>query len=282
MRVLITGASGQLGSDLARLLPSAVALSRSQLDVGDPSAVGAAFAAHRPSLVFNCAADNAVDAAEDEPGRALRVNGVGPGLLAAACAAAGARLVHFSTNYVFDGAKPSPYLESDPVSPLGRYAESKAEGERRVLAELPSALVIRSSGLYGVVGSAVKGGSFPERIIRNAREGKALRVVDDQVLNPTYTRDLAERSLELASAPEGEAPAGVVHVVPEGCASYWELATEALGLAGVLVEVERVKTGDFAARAPRPLNGCLESDRVTALRPWREGLAAWWQEFSGG
>ena len=278
MRVLITGASGQLGSDLARLVPEAVALSRSELDVGDSAAVRAAFETHRPELVFNCAADNAVDAAEDSPARAFRVNALGPGLLAAACAAAGARLVHFSTNYVFDGAKRSPYVETDPISPLGRYAESKAEGERRVLAELPAALVIRSSGLYGVVGSAVKGGSFPERIIRNAREGKPLRVVDDQLLNPTYTRDLAERSLELAATEL----AGVVHVVPEGCASYWELATEALRLAGLGGEVERVKTGDFAARAPRPLNGCLVSGRVRPLRNWKLGLAHWWTEVSEG
>lgn len=277
MTVLITGASGQLGSDLARLLPDAVALSRERLDIGDESALRAAFEAHAPTLVFNCAADNAVDAAEAEPERAFRVNALGPGLLAAACASARARFVHFSTNYVFDGAKPAPYVETDAVSPLGRYAESKAAGERRVLAELPAALVIRSSGLYGVVGSAVKGGSFPERIIRSAREGKPLRVVDDQVLNPTYTLDLAERALELA----GEGVSGVVHVVPEGCASYWELAAEALRLAGVGVAVERVRTGEFAVRAPRPLNGCLESVRVGPLRHWREGLRAWWSEFSG-
>ena len=274
MSVLITGAAGQLGSDLARLLPEARALARLELDITDRGAVAAAL--EGVDLVFNCAADNAVDAAEDDPRRAMAVNAEGPAVLARACAASGARLVHFSTKYVFDGRAEAPYTEESPVSPLGAYARSKEEGERRVLEALPGALVIRSSGLFGVVGSAVKGGSFPERILRWAGEGRELRVVDDQRLNPTFTGDLAPAALELA---RGEV-AGIVHLVPEGCASYWELAVETLRLAGITRPVARVATSAFPAKAPRPANGCLASVRVPALRHWTQGLAAWWEEFS--
>lgn len=277
MRALVTGAGGQLGTDLARLLPAAAAATREDLDISDPAAVEGALAECRPAVLFNCAADNAVDAAEDDPARADLVNGVAPGVLAAACAAAGVRLVHFSTNYVFDGLRAAPYSESDPASPLGAYARSKLAGERAVLAALPSALVIRSSGLFGSVGSAVKGGSFPERLLGWAREGRALRVVEDQVLNPTYTGDLAAAAVELAAGDL----AGVVHVVAGGCCSYWELARATLDLAGLAeVPIAAVATSEFAARAPRPLNGCLRSERVAPLRPWAEGLAAWWAAFS--
>ena len=275
---MVTGAGGQLGSDLARLLPGVAAFGRAELDVSDRAAVERAVAACGPAVLFNCAADNAVDAAEDDPSRSLLINGVAPGVLADVCAAAGVRLVHFSTNYVFDGASGSPYSEEDAVSPLGAYARSKVEGERRVLATQPSALVIRSSGLFGAVGSAVKGGSFPERLLGWAREGRALRVVDDQLLNPTFTGDLAAAAVGLA----GAGMEGVVHLVAGGCCSYWELARATLVLAGLgEVAVERVGTGVFPARAPRPLNGCLRSIRVPPLRPWQEGLAAWWGEVSG-
>jgi dTDP-4-dehydrorhamnose reductase len=275
MRVLITGAAGQLGTDLRRLLPDADARDRHALSIVDRDAVRAAVDGR--DLVFNCAAHNAVDAAEADPGAALAVNAEGPGLLAEACRDAGARLVHFSTNFVFGGEGERPFTEADPPRPLGAYARSKLEGERRVLAELPGALVVRSSGLFGAAGSAVKGGSFPERIVARARQGKPLRVVADQRLNPTYTGDLARAAVDLAERGEG----GVVHLVAAGCCSFRELAVEALRLAGLEPDVAGVTTADLGAPAPRPLNGCLESIRVPALRPWREGLAAWWHAWSG-
>jgi dTDP-4-dehydrorhamnose reductase len=269
MRVVITGAGGQLGRDLVALLPGAVGLDRQHLDLTDVAAMERALAEHRPELVFNAAADNAVDAAEADPGRSWRVNAEAPGRLARACARLEIPLVHFSTNYVFDGRAGEPYTEADRPNPLGAYARSKLEGERRVLAELPAALVVRSSGLFGLAGSAVKGGSFPERILARARSGAPLRVVSDQVLNPTFTRDLSEASIRLAGHHSG-----IVHVVADGCCSYHELALETLEQAGLEAPVQAIFSTDLPpGAAPRPLNGCLRSSRVPALRHWRDGLS---------
>jgi dTDP-4-dehydrorhamnose reductase len=270
VRVLITGAAGQLGSDLRRLLPEAQALDRHQLSVTDLRAVEAAV--RRCDVVVNCAAYNAVDAAETDPGPARAVNADGAANVALACRRAGARLIHFSTNYVFDGSGDRPFTERDRPRPLGAYARSKLEGERRVLEILPEALVVRSAGLFGAVGSAVKGGSFPERVVRRALAGERLRVVADQRLNPTYTADLAAAVVDLLDGTLS----GVVHVVAEGCCSYWELAVEALRLAGLEAPVEPLTTAELGAAAPRPLNGCLASERLPPLRDWRAGLAAWW------
>src|SRR5215472_4555741 len=275
MRVLITGAAGQLGTDFQRLLPDADALDRRRLSITDREAVLAAVRGH--DVVLNCAAYNAVDAAEADPGPAFAINTDGPANLAWACSRTGSRLVHYSTNYVFDGSAREPYSESDEPGPLGVYARSKLDGERRVLEMLPEALVIRSAGLFGATGSAIKGGSFPERMVKRAREGQQLRVVADQRLNPTYTVDLARGTLDLLA----RGVAGVVHLVAAGCCSYWELAVEALRIAGVGASVERVTTAELGAAAPRPPNGCLTSIRTEALGDWHEGLSAWftaWQQ----
>lgn len=229
-------------------------------------------------VVFNCAAYNAVDGAEKSRDLAFAINESGPGLLAAACRAAGARLVHFSTNYVFDGFDARPFTESSEPRPLGVYARSKRAGEKRVLQELPSALVIRTSGVFAAVGSAVKGGSFPDRIVARARAGEALRVVGDQTLNPTFAGHLALGALDLVA---GEV-SGLVHLVAEGCCSWYEFAVQALKEAGLeSVAVEEITSSEFPAAAPRPRNGCLHSERVAALPSWREGLREWWAEVSG-
>jgi dTDP-4-dehydrorhamnose reductase len=224
-------------------------------------------------LVFNCAAYNAVDRAEAEPEAAFLVNAEAPGWLVQACRAAGARLVHYSTNFVFEGSGERPYRESDPPAPRGAYARSKREGELRVLAE-PSALVVRTAGVFGRAesGSAAKGGSFPDRILRRAEAGEALRVVVDQRLNPTYAAHLAAASLAAVEAGRS----GLLHLVAEGCCSWWELATAALLAAGRPdVPVERVSTAELGAAAPRPPNGCLESESWRPLPPWRRGLEEW-------
>ena len=276
VRILITGARGQLGSDLRRLLPEAVGLGRAELAIDDEAAVARAFAEVRPELVYNCAAYNGVDQAEAEPEVAARVNALGPEILARACAERGARLVHFSTNFVFDGALERPYVESDAPGPLSVYARSKLDGERAVLDVLPGALVARVTSLFGVEGSAIKGGSFPERVIRSAREGRPLRIVADQFVNPTYTGDLAAAVVGVVES----GLEGLVHLAPEDCCSWYEFATEALLVAGLGESsggVEAITTGELGAAAPRPLRTCLASERVPALRPWREGLRAWWE-----
>jgi dTDP-4-dehydrorhamnose reductase len=257
------------------VFPSAVGLGRDELSVEDPEAVRRTVAEIRPDVVFNCAADNAVDGAEREPDRAFAVNGAGPGHLALACREVGARLVHFSTNYVFDGEAAEPYSEEDEPRPQSTYARSKLEGERRVLDVLPTALVIRASGLFGLQGSAVKGGSFPERILAKARAGEPLAVIHDQRLNPTFTRDLAAGTLDLVEA----GTEGVVHLVAADCCSWWELAGETVRLAGLDAEVRQLTSDAFPAAASRPRNGCLRSVRAPFLRSWREGLAAYVAEL---
>jgi dTDP-4-dehydrorhamnose reductase len=274
VRILVTGSGGQLGRDLMAVLPDSVGMTRAQLSIADREAVREAVQGF--DLVLNCAADNAVDAAEAQPEAAFAVNAAGAANVALACRLAGARLVHFSTNFVFDGSGSRPFTEADPPGPLGAYGRSKLEGERHVLEILPQALIVRSSGLFGAQGSAVKGGSFPERIVKRAEAGERLRIVDDQRLNPTYTWDLALAVSELL----GHGSSGVVHLVAEGCCSYRELAQEAVRLAGLGVEVEPITTAALAAAAPRPANGCLASRRAKPLRHWRRGLAGWWSEWS--
>jgi dTDP-4-dehydrorhamnose reductase len=277
LKALVLGAGGQLGSDLVKVLPGAIGLAREQLSIVDVSGLRAAVTRHRPDVVFNCAAYNAVDRAESEPQAAFEVNSQGPFNAAAVCREAGARLVHFSTNFVFDGRLNRPYVESDPVGPLGAYARSKVEGEERVLAQLPAALVIRSAALFGAAGSRVKGGSFPDRIVRQAREGKKIAVVADQRVNPTYTLDLARASVELAASDLG----GIVHVVADGCCGWDEFARAVLEECGIDHPVESISSSALPGAVARPANGCLASERVAPLRPWRDGVRDWARGQSG-
>ena len=265
------GAEGQLGSELVRLIPDAVGFSHHELSVSDGAGIAAACLRYRPQVVFNCAAYNAVDRAETEPQLAHDVNAAGPENAAIACGRHGVRLVHFSTNFVFDGSLERPYIEEDEARPLGVYGRSKLDGETAVLAVLPEALVIRTAAVFGDRGSAIKGGSFPQRILERARRGERIRVVSDQKVNPTYSRDLARAAITLASSEL----IGVVHAVADGCCGWDEFARAALAACGVDANVEPVTSAELAAPAARPLNGCLGSVRIAALRPWREGLAEW-------
>ena len=269
--MLVLGAGGQLGSELVRVLPAAVGLSHDELSVRDEAGLAAALVRHRPEVVFNCAAYNAVDRAEKEPDAAHLVNAIGAAATAAACRLHEARLVHFSTNFVFDGAQEQPYTELDAPRPLGVYGRSKLDGEQSVLEVMPEALVIRTAAVFGDKGSAIKGGSFPERIVARALGGGRLRVVSDQSVNPTYARDLAQAALTLALSDAS----GVVHVVAGGCCTWDEFARAALAVCNVEADVDAVTTAEFAAAAPRPRNGCLASVRTATLRPWPEGLAEW-------
>jgi len=254
-----------------RLVPGAVGLSHGELSVTDLPGLDRAWLDHRPRLVFNCAAYNAVDAAEDDSGQAFKVNSDGPANLGAVCRRHGAQLVHFSTNFVFDGASDRPYVESDAANPLGVYGKSKLEGETRLLTVMPDALVIRSAALFGDLGPSAPGRSFPDRILRRAREGETLKVVSDQTVNPTYVGDLALAAVTLAE----QHVIGVLHVVAEGCCAWDEFARATLAECGVEAHVEAVKSADLASPARRPRNGCLASARTLALRPWREGLHDW-------
>jgi dTDP-4-dehydrorhamnose reductase len=274
---LITGGGGQLASDLAQLLQGQAevrAPSHAELDVTDDRAVASAIDALGPALVVNCAAFHNVDVCEREEDQAFAVNVRAVKRLAKRCGEAGAKLVHLSTNYVFDGDRPEAYGEDARPHPRSVYAITKLAGEYAALAYAPGALVLRTAGLYGLHGSASKGGNFVTRMVARAREQGALKVVADQRLSPTYTADLARALLE---AVEVEAD-GVVHITSAGDCS-WHSFTEAIvGLAGLHIKVEAIDTIVPPGGAQRPLNGVLARSRadqlgLSPLRPWRGALA---------
>jgi dTDP-4-dehydrorhamnose reductase len=276
-RVLITGGGGQLASDLeAQLRTEAevVAPPRADLDITDDGAVRAVFDSVRPTVVYNCAAFHNVEVCELEEDRAFEVNARAVKRLAARCADDGARFVHLSTNYVFDGAADRPYGEDELPSPRSIYAISKLAGEHAALAYAPGALVVRTAGLYGLHGSVSKGGNFVTRMIGRAREQGALKVVADQRLTPTFTSDLAAGILAAVEADV----TGTLHLTNSG-ATTWHGFTEAImELAGVSVPIEAVSTVRQPAAADRPLNGVLvstvaEHAGLARLRPWRTALA---------
>jgi dTDP-4-dehydrorhamnose reductase len=276
VRALVAGSLGQLGRELVPLLGDELiwAGDRDEIDVTDAAAVAELVGRSRPDVVFNATAYNKVDQAEAEPDAALAVNALAPRWLAAACREAGALLVHFSTDYVFDGTAGRPCREDDCPRPLGAYGVSKLTGEHLVAAAGGEHLVIRTSGLLGRGGSEQKGGSFVDRILARARSGQALRVVADQTFAPTCARDLAVASIALV----GAGARGLVHVTNDGSCSWYELAVAALDLAGVDAEVEAIAAADLHLPARRPVNSVLYTGRyrglgLPPLRPWREALA---------
>jgi len=251
----------------------AVALTRAELDIRDAAAVDAAVRAARPDAVINCAAFTDVDGAEAREAEAQAVNADGAGNVAAAAAAAGAWTVHVSTDYVFDGRTERPYVESDPVGPLGAYGRSKLAGERAVWrAARERATIVRSSWLFGAHGRC-----FPRTIMRLAGERERLDVVCDQVGCPTYTGHLAPALVSLAQA---EVP-GVLHVTGSGSCSWHELAVAVVQAAGIDCEVRPIRTADYPTPAQRPAYSVLASERgAPALAHWREGLSAFMAALS--
>jgi dTDP-4-dehydrorhamnose reductase len=277
VRALVAGGGGQLGRDLVAALGPDLAWAggRAELDIADAAAIDAVFRRVRPDVVFNAAAYNKVDGAESEVGRALEVNALGPSLLARAARAANALLVHFSTDYVFDGSAARPYREDDCPRPLGAYGASKLAGEHMVASARGQSLVIRTSAVFGRGGNRQKGGSFVERILDQARAGRPLRVVSDQMFSPTYSPDLGAAAVALVQA----GARGLVHVSGGGACSWHELAVAALGLAGVEAPVEAVQAADLNLAASRPPYSVLDNGRyqgfgLPAMRPWRDALSA--------
>jgi dTDP-4-dehydrorhamnose reductase len=276
-RVLITGGGGQLASDLEALVPGGtevLAPPRAVLDVTDDAAVAAVFADFQPTTVFNCAAFHNVEVCEREEDQAFAVNARAVKRLAARSDAAGAKFVHLSTNYVFDGTAAAPYDEDALPNPRSIYAISKLAGEHAALAYAPRALVVRTAGLYGLHGSASKGGNFVTRMIARAREQGALKVVADQELTPTFTADLAAGILAAVDARVS----GTLHLTNSGATSWHGFTEAIMELAGVDVPVEPSETVIPPGAADRPHNGVLmstvsERARLAPLRPWREALA---------
>jgi dTDP-4-dehydrorhamnose reductase len=271
MHFVITGAAGMLGQDLVAAAKGAgheaVALPRADLDISDRAAVDDALGSSRADVVFNCAAWTDVDGAETSPDEALAINGAGAGNVARAAAAAGAWTIHVSSDYVFDGTKRSPYLESDVVGPVSSYGRSKLEGEHEVAAAAPERYtIVRSSWLFGAGGPC-----FPATILRLAAERDELNVVDDQVGCPTFTGHLSPALLDLAA----RRPLGIVHVAGGGLCSWYEFARAIVAGSGLRCEVKPCTTAEMPRPATRPAYSVLRSERgddAPALPDWQEGL----------
>lgn len=278
MRWLVTGSRGQLGSDLmdllsARVGDAAVGLDLPDLDITSPSSVADAFASATPDVVVNCAAWTAVDDAEAHESAALAVNGDGPGVLAAACAASpGTVMVQVSTDYVFSGSATAPYAEDAVPDPRSAYGRTKMAGEVAVRTALPdSSYVVRTAWLYGL-----NGANFVRTMLRLERERETLDVVDDQRGQPTWSRDLARQLIALV---DRRPPSGVFHGTNSGETTWYGLAREVFRLAGA--DPERVRpttTEAFPRPAPRPAYSVLGHDAwmrasLAPMRDWRLALA---------
>ncbi len=238
---------------------------RDELDILDADAVADAVA--QVDLVINCAAYTAVDAAEADEDLALAINATGPGHLAAACVASGARLVHISTDYVFAGDATEPYAEDAPMVPAGAYGRTKAAGETVVRASGADALIVRTAYLYGRGGPC-----FPKTIAKAGKARGALTVVDDQIGQPTWTRDVAAFMLRLL---EADAPAGTYHATASGQCSWFDFAREIVASAGLGDIVTATDSSAYAAKAPRPAwsvlgHGASEALGIEGLGNWRE------------
>ncbi len=271
--ILVTGGTGQVGTALReRAGALGVALAapdRAALDLADPASIDAAVAAGDWGAIINCAAFTAVDEAEREPERAFQINAEAPGHLARAAAARGIRLLHLSTDYVFDGSRPGYRAEDDRVAPLGAYGASKEAGEQVVRAADVDHLIVRTAWVVSPWRR-----NFVRTMLRLGAAGGPIRVVDDQHGCPTSALDLANALLALASRPDAQ---GIVHVVNGGEASWFELARFVFARAGLAVDLRPVASADYPTPACRPLNSRLSTERLRrefALdpRPWQEAV----------
>jgi len=281
-RYAVLGAAGQLGRDLcARLQADATPLTRADADLTDEDKLRDLLSALRPKIVINCAAYNFVDRAETEPEAAFAVNAWGVRHLARTCRDLDCTLVHFSTDYVFglDEQRRAPYTEADAPGPVSVYGLSKLAGEYLVRALCPRHFVLRTCGLYGVWGSGGKGGNFVETMLKRGREGKPLRVVNDQQCTPSYTVDVAATAAALMQTDHY----GLYHLTNAGSCTWHEFAKAIFDLAGVGADLTSIESNKYAAPAKRPAFSVLDNAALATLglprpRPWQEALAAYLQE----
>lgn len=281
MKIVVIGADGQLGSDLCRVLEgkNLVPLIHREIEVANFEGVREALTEHGPDVVINTAAYHLVDRCEDHVREAFEVNAYGARNLALICRELDIPLVHLSTDYVFDGRKRIPYREEDVPCPLSAYATSKLAGEYFIRALLPRHFIIRSCGLYGIEGAKDRRNNFVETMLRLAREEKEIRVVDDQIVTPTSTWDLARKIVELIRTDSY----GLYHITNGGECSWYGFARTIFQQAGLRPDLRPTTSEAFGARARRPAYSVLENRRLRRLgmddvRDWREALAAYLEE----
>lgn len=253
---MILGAGGMLGTDLRKTFPEAIALSHRELDITDRGRVIRQIKELGPDVVINAAAYTNVDECEDEQELAYRVNGRAPGYIAEACASANARLVHYSTDYVFDGSG-KEYVEADPVGPVNVYGKSKLAGERNIMRATQNYQIIRTSWLFGA-----NGRNFVDTMLTLSGQMDEVRVVDDQLGKPTYTADLARKTEKII----GMGP-GIYHMTNDGVCSWYEFAS------AIIPNTIPCNSEEFPRKAKRPRFSVLVNTKTTPMRHWRIALA---------
>ena len=274
-KIVVTGANGQLGSEMRKLSPQFPAFNfcfsdYDTLNITDSKAVELYFRKEKPDYVVNCAAFTAVDQAEKEPAAAALLNGEAPGILSAACREHDARMIHISTDYIFDGSNNRPYLETDPVAPLGVYGRTKREGELRCMEESPC-VVIRTSWLYSTFGK-----NFMKTMMEKGIREDSIKVVYDQVGTPTFAGDLANAIMEIV-APRNveEWHPGIYHFSNEGVCSWYDFALAIHRIAGIDCRVEPVLSAEFPTPARRPHFSVLDKSKIKVTF----GLSVpWWMD----
>jgi dTDP-4-dehydrorhamnose reductase len=287
--ILVLGRNGQVARELAKIGPprgfEMAFVGRERFDLlsdADPAALIEAFA---PAIVINASGYTAVDKAESEPEAAMKLNRDAPGLLARACARGDVPFVHFSTDYVFDGTKPEPYVEDDPIAPLGVYGSTKAAGEAAVLEAGGRSAILRTSWVYSSFGA-----NFVKTMLRLAETRDELGVVADQIGRPTWAEDCARGALRVARALLDDEIAGgeVFHLAGEGDAVWADFAEaifeQSARRGGKRPNVRRIATADYPTPATRPANSRLDCAKITAtldwpMRPWRKSLASCFEEL---
>lgn len=277
-KLLIIGSDGQLGSDLTIDLQKksgieVVCMNHSQIELTDKNSVLQSITSLSPDIVINSGAYVKVDDCEDNAAHAIQVNALGAGYVADAVQKVGAVCVYMSTDYVFDGIKETPYLEDDPAYPINIYGVSKLSGEHMVRSYSSKHYIIRTSGLYGLAGTSGKGGNFVETIIDLAKQGKPLKVVDDQVLTPTFTKDLSATITKLIDNTDY----GTYHITNSGECSWFSFAKAILDITGLETELTPTTTLEYGAKAKRPAYSVLSNKKVkasgiSAVRAWEEAL----------
>ncbi len=290
MRVALIGANGQLGCDIARALSAIdsigdlndrvlIPLTHTDIEITDFKLMTDVLSEHKPDIVINTAAYHRVDDCETNLEKAFSVNALGARNLALHCKENKICLLHISTDYVFDGKRTSPYVESDLPNPLNAYGVSKLAGEHFVRSITDEHFIVRTSGLYGIHKCRAKGGNFIDTMLRLSQEQDVIRVVDDEVLTPTYTLDVAYQIRELLET----GTYGTYHITNQGECSWYEFASKIFEFMDIQVNLERITADEFRSPARRPSYSVLENKAlkdigIDRMRSWDEALNAYLQE----
>jgi len=275
MKILVIGAYGQLGSDIVKVLSSekVIPLTHKDIEIADELSVKNAITSYNPDIVINTAAYHNVKECEKNDIKSFEVNALGAKNLAIACKKKNIILVHISTDYVFDGKKRKPYIESDSPCPLNVYGISKLAGEYYIRYIWPKHFIIRTSGLYGLAKCRAKGGNFIDLMLKLAKEKDEIQVVDDEILTPTYTLDLAQKIKEIIKIKYF----GLYHITNNGFCSWYEFARKIFEFSGLKVNLKRTTVKEFGGEVKRPRysvlrNYALEKLGMDDMRNWEEAL----------